>query len=237
MPSDYLLNPNMTVSVETIGAEGARLLIVDDFLASTEALMVAAASAVFIPVGPVYPGVRAPAPVGYVDLLSRTIGPLIEQAFGAACAPELELCAYSMVTSAPGELRPAQCMPHTDGAAMNKVAILHYLCPPEYGGTAFYRHRSTGFEIIDAERVRTYRDKLKEDVAAHGLPPQAYITGDTPIFEQIAAIEARVNRLIAYRGSSLHSGQIPPDLSCVEDPQTGRLTVNAFANLMPDAEH
>ena len=49
-----------------------------------------------------------------------------------------------------------------------------------------------------------------------------------PWFERTAAVPARFNRLIVYRGDLFHSGDIArPDLLSA-DPALGRLTVNGF---------
>ena len=41
------------------------------------------------------------------------------------------------------------------------------------------------------------------------------------IWEQVARYEARFNRLLVYRGNTLHSAEVPPDLPLPADPRTG----------------
>ena len=65
-------------------------------------------------------------------------------------------------------------------------------------------------------------------MAKHGLPPAAYISGDTPIYQQTARYEGVYNRALIYRGYTLHSGVIPADLDFSADPSIGRLTANTF---------
>ena len=98
---------------------------------------------------------------------------------------------YSIVTTRPAELTPIQRLPHFDGLEPERIALLHYLSGAEQGGTAFYRHRSTGYETITADRHAAYDAALHRDVARHGLPVPAYISGDTPIYERIARFAAR----------------------------------------------
>ena len=105
---------------------------------------------------------------------------------------------------------------------------MHYLGGPETGGTAFYRHKRTGFETIRPEREAAYAMALDEDAREFGPPPMAYPDGSTPGFEQIGAVEARVDRLALYRGRQLHSGIIPDAGALSDDPKAGRLTVNMF---------
>ena len=58
--------------------------------------------------------------------------------------------------------------------------------------------------------------------------PAAYIAGDTPLYEQIAAYEARPNRALIYRSHALHCAAIPAWAALPADPASGRLSVNAF---------
>jgi len=70
-------------------------------------------------------------------------------------------------------------------------------------------------------------------VAEQGIPPPGYVNGSTALFEQIAAYDAVFNRALVYRGTSLHSGSLPPDFVPDANPRTGRLTVNTFLELRP----
>lgn len=136
--------------------------------------------------------------------------------------------AFSIVTTRPAELTPIQRLPHFDGLEPERIALLHYLGGPEQGGTAFYRHRRTGFETITTARHAEYDAMLHRDVAQHGLPPPAYITGDTPFYWCIARFAARPNRALIYRGHLLHCADLPAALDFTPDPRAARLTVNTF---------
>ena len=119
-------------------------------------------------------------------------------------------------------------MPHFDTTAANQLAVVHYLCGPEHGGTSFYRHRSTGFETISHERLHRYAATLKREVMTEHPPSAKYMEGDDSLFVRIAKFEARCNRALIYPSSVLHSGDIPR----VWPPETPlravRLTVNSF---------
>src|SRR5262249_41352518 len=117
---------------------------------------------------------------------------------------------------------------HVDTNQPHCVAVLAYLSGENLGGTAFYRHRSTGFERIDEGRSAAYNAALDRDVESHGLPAQAYMTGDTPLFEMIASFEAKPGRALVYSVQSLHSGFIHAPQNLSGDPATGRLTLNGF---------
>ncbi|WP_084398891.1 DUF6445 family protein [Henriciella aquimarina] len=210
------------------GDEGEPVVVIDDFFSSPDALQEQAARQDYAPGGRHYPGHRAPAPSGYlaerIDLLQDILTDVFDMEAGA----RLVECNFSRVTTPPDELTPIQCLPHFDGTNPGFVALLHYLSGPEYGGTSFYRHCSTGFETISADRFDIYDRTLQAEANAIGLPPQRYFSGSTDQFEQIGQVEARVNRMVLYRGLCLHSGDIPRADYIGEPDEEARLTVNTF---------
>lgn len=231
---DFSLNGRVNVALERIGQEGEPVLVIDAVLNRPEALVDYAAGEVsFKPVyGPQggYPGIRAPAPLNYVETLVRSFSPIVEKAFALDRVRLANAeCNFSLVTLPPDRLAPLQRVPHADTADPLQFAWLHYLCPPRFGGTAFYRHRATGFETLTAERVPAF-EAVRNRELAEGGSGAAYITGDNPHYLQTAAFEARFNRLIVYRSRTLHSGQIGDPEGLSEDPRKGRLTANIFVN-------
>ncbi|RYY29407.1 MAG: hypothetical protein EOP62_00785 [Sphingomonadales bacterium] len=227
---DLSINPAARPSLMHIGNEREPLLQIDDLLLHPEQLAAYAATETsFVPAyGPDggYPGIRAPAPLDYVEAVVRGVDPLLRRAFdlGRAKLANAE-CNFSLVTLSPGELVAAQRIPHVDTTYGLQFAFLHYLCRPDQGGTAFYRHRATGFEALTPERAANYKS-AREAEAGEETP--GYIAGDTPHFEQTGAVDASYNRLVIYRSRVLHSGRIPPDAELSEDPRKGRLTANIF---------
>lgn len=134
---------------------------------------------------------------------------------------------FSIVTTPPDRLRPAQRAPHFDTTDQNHLALLHYLRVPKGSGTAFYRQRSTGIERVTEANAGLFIATAKAE--SSGLAPDSgYIGGSDSWFEQIGAVEAVADRMIIYRGSLLHSGIIPPSTCFSADPGKGRLTANLF---------
>jgi hypothetical protein len=229
-PPVYAVNPWRHVRVLSIGREKSPLVCVDDFLTNADELVACSREVDFIEIGSSYPGVRAPAPGVYVSAVIAAVAPIVRDAFGSGPAADLELCAFSMVTTAPSKLKIAQRIPHFDGAELSRFAFIHYLCSSEFGGTSFYRHRATGFECVTPQRLPEYRKCIMEQLAAH--EPEAEYPGATsPLFEQIHSVPAQYNRLVIYKGNALHSGDISARMRLVEDPLRGRLTVNGFGHL------
>ena len=228
----FALNPRVTAALEHVGAEREPLLVLDEVLANPQELITYAAEEVrFEPVwGPHggYPGVRAPAPLNYVERLVRSVGPLIERAFDLRRVKLARAeCSFSLVTLPPDQLVPAQRAPHVDTIDPLQFALLHYLCGPEHGGTAFYRHHATGFETMAASRQAEYgRVRAAEQETAENS--KGYIVKDDAFFKQTGTVRSRLNRVAIYRSCLLHSGLISDPSKLSADPRTGRLTANIF---------
>ncbi len=213
-----------------IGAEGQPIAIVDGFHLDPDTLRVAAMSAAFEPGRHHYPGIRAALPTDYFAQVRPALVPVLREIFGHAGRIELLDASFSIVTTPPAELGVEQRLPHVDAVQPGRIALVHYLAPAGRDGTAFYRHRATGFETIDAARSPGYLAQLNAELRDQA-PPPAYPFGDTPLFERIAHVEARYNRAVIYRSALLHSGAIAPDAPLDADPGTGRLTVTAFLSV------
>lgn len=218
--------------LERIGREGEPLLIIEAAVSDPGRLVdIAAQDAAFQDPSSgenFYPGRRAPAPLDYVAGLARALDPLIRESFGLEDVGLARAnCTFSLATLSPQQLNLAQRLPHVDTVDPLQFAILHYLCGPAFGGTAFYRHRATGFETLTAERLETYQTTLDRELAS-APPSQAYVDGDTDHFVRTHRQDAAFNRVIVYRSRTLHSGHIPDPALLSDDPRRGRLTANVF---------
>jgi hypothetical protein len=221
------LHEGSIVSVMHHGQDAEPVIVIDNFAREPQRFIDDAACLRLAPIGDHYPGVRAVVPPRLIEPLLAPLASMIRDTFGlAGCG--IEEAYYSLVTTPPAVLRPIQRLPHFDGVEPQKLALLHYLVRDERGGTAFYRHRSTGFERITAARLPEYRRALAEDIARDGIPEPAFIAGDTSLFACVGRHAAAFNRAIIYRGNTLHCADIPRDIAFSADPVTGRFTVNSF---------
>jgi len=219
--------PAPTCTVRPIGTEGQPLVTVDNFAPDPDALRSAAIGSRFGAAVRGYPGIRAPLPPEYLLTQRPAIAAAVAEAFGADGGIELIDASFSIVTRSPAALTIGQRLPHCDSFEPERIAMIHYLSPDRSDGTAFFRHRATGFETIDQARAPGYREHLDAELRAAGRPA-GYIAGDTQLFERIAVANARYNRALLYRSFVLHSGAIAPGASLSADPATGRLTITAF---------
>lgn len=226
-------HPGLRLQARRIGAEGAPLLVIDQAVADPDRLVRKAARGHFTPQGTLFPGLRIRAPLSYEALLEQLLRPLLEPHFGLPAHGRFAfpMCHYSLVTLPPERLAFLQRVPHVDSVQANGLATVHYLFRGDWGGTAFYRHRATGFETVDETRQADYfatlqQESRREDATA------GYIRGDSPLFERIDAVEGVFNRLVVYRRNSLHSGDIDNARIPPADALAGRLSINSFIDLI-----
>jgi Family of unknown function (DUF6445) len=227
-PDKMMTQSGAKVTVRRMGREGEPLVVIDQFSGIADQLLEAGMAAQYQNAGASYPGIRCWADPGYLDRRRPLMMQLMQQVFGFSKGVRLDASTYSLVTVGEDELSPLQRIPHYDHASGEVIAVMHYLLGPESGGTAFYRHRRTGFEIVTPAREATYNAALAEDERAYGMPPKRYCHGDSTWFEMIDEVEAKPDRLILYRGRQLHSGVIPDPAKLSSNPKEGRLTINMF---------
>lgn len=231
MPSmtELQVSPAQRTDVRMIGCEKVPLVVIDNLVATPDELIQDASRRKFQSVPRAYPGVRAAAGQGYEQFLLEALAPVLAEVFGLAGRTlRYRLCHYSLVTTPPSELEPMQRIPHVDSVARNGIATIHYLFRSDLGGTAFYRHRATGFEVIDEAREQEYFGRVRQEVNGPAFPAGGYINGSTELYEQTEAVAGTFNRILVYRLNSLHSGRIDKDFKPDTDPATGRLSINSF---------
>lgn len=216
----------------TIGEHQA--LIIDDFLSDPQALKAIAVDSQFGEYPNYrnhkgYPGIRADAPFDYSSTITALLEPVIKANFDVPeeLALRKSVCAFSLTTMPATELSALQRTPHFDSSTPHHFAVLLYLCDERHGGTGFYRHRASGLQQITASNRERYLDMYYEEVNKES-PAQRYFDAPNKQFEFLGMIPAKFNRLVAYRGSLLHTACIHPQLSIQSDPRLGRLTVNTF---------
>jgi hypothetical protein len=226
------LGPNIRIERLTIGAEKAPLLVVDNFVSDAEELVANASLKPYAQLMRYFPGVRSKASLAYQQLFDTELKPTLLDFFGLeGTTLRFGMCHYSLITTPADKLATLQRIPHVDSLGWQGLATIHYLFKKDLGGTAFYRHRKTGFEYLDEARQDTYMRCLVSECDGPDAPGPEYINGNTPLFEQIAKQDGVFNRLLVYRRNSLHSGCIARDFVPDANPRTGRLSINCFIDV------
>jgi hypothetical protein len=226
-------HPQLRVQRRALGGEGAPLVVIDQLVREPERLLRKAARLHFAPQGAMFPGVRARAPLSYEVFLEGIVRPLLDQVFGLPRDARLSfpMCHYSLVMQPPERLAFLQRVPHIDSTTALGLATVHYLFRAPWGGTAFYRHRATGFETVDEARRDAYFAALERESAGADAPGAGYIDGDTALFERIGSVEGVFNRMIVYRRNVLHSASIDNRAVPPADLEAGRLSINSFIDI------
>ncbi|HEX7027890.1 MAG TPA: DUF6445 family protein [Gammaproteobacteria bacterium] len=226
--SVFKLGSDAKIDCYSIGNEGEPLVKVESFMAGVEILkQYAVACNKFSQADNYYPGIRMPVPLIYSAALAKNLRAYIENQFGFDPRnAKKAVSTFSIVTCPPDELSLLQRIPHFDAASKKSLAAVHYLADDATSGTAFFRHRKLGYEYVDADRYDTYMQCVKAQFK--DKMPDGYIRGSTDEYEMITAFTAKCNRLLLYRGSSLHSGLIPETYAFDPSPATGRLTITSF---------
>ena len=238
------LHPALQLSALRFGVERTPVLIADQFVADPQQLVDAACRAEFVANSPYYPGVRAEAPAAYRQLLLGALQQTLIDFFQLPTSTlSLSVCHFSLITTPPSQLKLLQRIPHFDTTTPHALAAVHYLFDQPQSqlqssgaqqksasGTAFYRHRKTGFECITPERELAYYRALESENDGPNLPKAdaGYIQGSTALFEQIGAAHGVFNRIIFYPRHLLHTGIITADTPLSADPRQGRLTISSF---------
>ncbi len=226
---EFKLHPGFAIQKLAIGRELAPLLVLDDVLADAEGLVEIAASKHFGDDTSYYPGIRAKAPLGYRQFVLDRLRGLLGDFFGLEPGTlRFTACNFSLVTTAPDKLTHLQRIPHTDSQLPTELAFIHYLFKADHGGTAFYRHRKTGYEVVDQARKPGYLACVEQENAGADKPQARYINGDTALYEQVSCQRGVFNRMLVYRRNSLHSGNLPDGFIPDPNPRTGRLSMNGF---------
>ncbi len=228
---DFAVNPNAKVQYTHLGAAGETLLIIDDFLLDPAAVVDMAAEGVtYGPAGAAYPGLRAPIPDVYNFNMYNALQGLLLDLFQVDPNWKMTLTSsFSMITERPATLKHKQRIPHVDQNDPRALAMVHYLCDPRYGGTAFFRQRSTGIQSVNLDTRELHNRALTEDINTR-LMPAGFPDADHPFYEQIGEVKAQFNRLVCYQACILHSPAIARDSVFSPDPRQGRLTITAFLN-------
>ena len=225
------LGSDVRLQLRRVGVEQQPLLVIDNLLADPDAMIQAARDASFYKPGHTsYPGLNAPLPESYYRTVVTALRGPIEAAFGLPRGVYLKYFGFfAVATTGITEAEPIQTIPHHDSPDPDRLAMVHYLCRGPFGGTAFFRHKATGFESIDATRHAAYVDAAKAEMARAHQGGRAFAGSGMAHYELVGQAECVFNRLIVYRNHVLHSALLTPQAGDA-DPARGRLTANGFIN-------
>jgi hypothetical protein len=227
----FAFNHGADVELVRIGRQGIKVSLIDDILEDPRAVAALGFAASYDwDRTNLYPGFRAPMPESFSTAFRAWLGPILQRngVLGERQTFERDTSYFSVVATASKDLLPIQRIPHFDSTDANLFAAVLYLCDDRFSGTAFYRHRRTGYEEITRNNVNNYRLALNCDMETHGAPANGYIAGDSMLFETLFASELKFNRAIVYPAGVLHAARIAEHFHPPRDQSEWRLTVTAL---------
>jgi hypothetical protein len=228
-PPPLFLKRNARIEVRRIGKEQQPVFIVDEAFDGCEDLMKFAAQSAFVTpaAGSYYPGLNAHLPTNYLPLLLAALERPLTEIFDAIPGRLGHAYGFFGLTNlSPAQMVVRQGLPHTDSANARSFATVHYL-NADFGGTAFYRHRATGFEVVSNIRAHEFKTVRTQEIKRHDGQPRETLNA---LYEEIAHVEPAFNRLIVYRATQLHAMRLENTDALNNSPATGRLTANTFLN-------
>lgn len=231
----FIINRQAKPSFGQVGNQKIPVLIMDQLLEDLDSSLLSDIDKLtFDQFDTYYPGIRAELPEQYIATVAIAMMPLIRQMYSIPSNLNMEFYPsyYSLVTKQPDELSTLQSVPHIDGTQEHRYALIHYLNPSPHGGTAFYRHKPTGYERITEQQKDKFWDSFDDYHNNNGEPTANYIDSSTEHFDKIGEVPYEQNRLVLYPGNLLHSGSIIHDQDIDANPVTGRLTANIFLNFV-----
>jgi hypothetical protein len=225
------INPAARVDLRRMGREHNPLLVIDDILVDEDAEALAGHAAQ-LPWAPpettYYPGLNAALPLAYLRTLAPALRPTFQRGFGLPADMRLNVYGFfALATWGLERFGPLQRIPHYDQPNPKALAMVHYLCKDQGGGTAFFRHRRTGYESIDAVRREAYMLSVADEIDRDGQLLTGFAGANTPNYEMIDHVEMRFNRVVLYQSHLLHCALFD-GAHLSDDPKTGRLTANSF---------
>lgn len=227
----FAFNPDAAVEVMRIGRRGLKVSVIENVLRDPDGVAALGfAQSYAEDRGNLYPGLRAAMPESFSTSFRAWLTPILQRngVLASNQAISRDASFFSVVTTASKDLLPIQCIPHYDSTDPNLFAAVIYLCGPRFSGTAFYRHRRTGYEEITAENVSNYQLALNSDMRLHGAPEKDYINGDSLLFETVFSNELKFNGAIVYPARMLHAAKIEKQFNSPQDRSEWRLTVTAL---------
>lgn len=218
------------------GVFNSPVTVIDDAFEMPEQLRLDSQNATFqAQTSDYYPGSRAPVAESYSIGLCQQYLAEWQHMLGMPeqSKAKVLLSAYSITTQPQRLLKPIQMLPHFDTPAENQIAMVHFLCSDEHGGTGFFRHKSTQTERVTNDNLAHYGQVLKQQAIAQQLHlTPKYIETKHPMFESIGVVSAQFNRLVMYPSNLLHSGLINPAVDLEAEVDKARLTICTFVQLV-----
>ncbi|MEH6660734.1 MAG: DUF6445 family protein [Parasphingorhabdus sp.] len=216
------------ISTQAIGREQNRIAFVHDVFQDPDSVISLADTAKYTSKNKAYPGVRSPVDKDIAILVKSAITAAVKQLLPDEISRLSGGVHYSIVTQRSFDSLGIVRRPHSDDSTGRLIAAVLYLNRGPHGGTGFFRHQGTGFELITRDRKSFYDTvvKVEQNIPADMEDSRSGV--DHPRYTRIATAKPVFNSMVVYPGAILHSGDIDRIAPIPLDARNGRLTINAF---------
>lgn len=222
------LSNGILMTIESVGNEQTPVVIIDNFPISPE--QIPAISEFSTDQHSFYPGLRSKLPKPYIIKALQSVYMALYDVYSIQKHKQLKVLDtyFSIITLKESELSLLQRLPHFDSTHEHYFAVLHYLDKNQHGGTGLFRHKSTGYESINDNRIEEYLAKCQQEIDQFGEPKQGYPNESTRQFECYYQIDYKPNRVAIYPGKLLHSTIVDISTDISDNLANARLTSNIF---------
>ena len=159
-----LFGKSIDPAVKTIGKENTPVLTFDLPLSLAQHLIKVASTYPpdWVAAPNTYPGIWSRTPPGYNNALLDFLAEHIKQYFfDIEDSPRSIYSCYAMPVIPKDDWAEMQKVPHFDSTDSRQLATVLYLCDESFGGTGFYRHKTSGIEKVTPDNYPELSQKLK----------------------------------------------------------------------------
>jgi Family of unknown function (DUF6445) len=229
----FAFNPNASVSSTRVGRSPITVTVADGVLLRPQQLAEFGLGLKFVEDDSnLYPGIRARVPAEFSRPFHRWLNRALHDAgvLQQSSYVDDDASFFSIVNKNRANLLPLQRIPHYDSADPKVFAAVIYLFDRANSGTSFYRHRTTGYEIIGDDNKDSYKTALNRNMKTFGPPAREYSNGSSTLFERMHSVDSAFNRIVIYSGNVLHAADIDGSLFNGGDNGQWRLTISSLIN-------
>lgn len=226
----FEISPAHRPYVKWLGNREVPLFCVDNIFSDPDAVRRFAFTREFPTSQAYYPGRHQPLNVSEpgVSGFCAFIADLLSRATRKAITAGSIVTDFSILTTPEKKLLGLQGQPHIDGTPMLGVI---YLNDGDYGGTVFFRNRTTGSMKVFTPVEKAHYSEITN--AQHQAAQQTkFIVDSDGDWEKIEVIDGIKNRLVIWPGNVFHSIEVkvPPEKGNLSEKRlTQRVIVNQLS--------
>jgi hypothetical protein len=226
----FEINPKHHAYVKWLGNREVPLFCIDNIFANPNGVRQFAFQREFPSSQAYYPGRHQPLSSSEPGVASFCgfIADLLSRATRKKISPGSIASDFSILTTPEGKLLGTQGQPHIDGTPMLGVI---YLNDGDYGGTIFFRNRTTKSMRVQTPVEKAHYEAITQD-KHEAARPTKYITDSDQDWEKVDLVDGLKNRLVIWPGNVFHSIEVkvPPEKGAFSEKRlTQRVIVNQLA--------